>query len=163
MPDIYRLKFRLWRDFVKRYRCLPPPQVWSQIRTQIRAQVINWREGTEQVKRKTNRAVPDKENIPLSETGNETVIFKIPLSVPRQHGRQRHPITVQCSYENISPKESIPVVENISAKENISEPEIIPSKTIGGRHLPGSVTVACVTACEKSSNPRQKVGKYYTE
>ena len=69
--------------------------------------------------------------------------------------------------ENISSKENIPVienvsmVENISSKENNSVEENISSEkelSIVGRHLPGSVTVACVTACEKSSNPRQKVG-----
>ena len=162
MPDIYRLKYRLWTDFVKRYGRLPPPQVWSQIRAQILTKLASRRagkEGREEVKQLTPRAVLDKENIPA-----EPVVFKVPAvttveSVPRQQRRQT--ITAP---ENISPKENISITENISPKENISSSEIIPSHrtTSVGRHLPGSVTVACVTACEKSSNPRQKVAKYFS-
>ena len=152
VPDIYRLKFRLWTDFVKRNGCLPPPEVWSEIGAEIRTK-INSRAGkerTEQVKKLTS----DKENVPLSEFANEPVVFKIPVSSPRQHRRQTITITVQRSNENNS------VTENISAKENISVVENIlakDSEIISSRHLPGSVTVACVTACEKSSNPSLKV------
>ena len=144
MPDIYRLKYRLWTDFVKRYGRLPPPQVWSQIRAQILTKLTSRRagkEGREEVKQLTPRAVPDKENIlPVSQTEAEPVVFKVPAV-------RRQTITVPFPSENIS------IAENISPKENISSV---------GRHLPGSVTVACVTACEKSSNPRQKVAKYFS-
>ena len=140
MPDIYRLKYRLWTDFVKKYGRLPPPQVWSQIRAQILTKLTSRRagkDGREEVKQLT-----DKENItPVSQTETESVVFKVPAV-------RRQTITVPLPSENIS------IAENISPKENISSV---------GRHLPGSVTVACVTACEKSSNPRQKqkVAKYF--
>jgi len=210
-PDIYRLKFRLWTNFVKRHGCLPQPNKWiplwgkvrAQIRVEARTQVAlrALKEGRtrEPVKRLTSCSqtgveeilpVPDKENIPLSETGTDPVVFKIPVSaVPRSH--RKLPITVQTATENISftenisqkenisvienisskdilvvenistkeysSKENLPVEENISCKENICNSEIlVPAQTIVGRPLPGSVTVACVTACQKSSNPRQK-------
>ena len=149
-PDIYRLKFRLWSDFVKRNRCLPPPEVWSEIGAEIRTKITSraGKERTEQVKKLTS----DKENVPLSEFANEPVVFKIPVSSPRQHRRQT--ITVQRSNENNSVTENISAKENISVVENISAKD---SELISPRHLPGSVTVACVTACEKSSNPSLKV------
>ena len=152
VPDIYRLKFRLWTDFVKRNGCLPPPEVWSEIGAEIRTKINSraGRERTEQVKKLTS----DKENVPLSEFSNEPVVFKIPVSSPRQHRRQTITITVQRSNENNSVKENISAKENISVVENILAKD---SELISPRHLPGSVTVACVTACEKSSNPSLKV------
>ena len=173
-PDIYRLKFQLWTNFVKLHGRVPQPYKWSilwgkvraRIRTHTRAQIISraLKEGREEVKAVAEiLAVPDKENIPLSEAATDPVVFKIPLSVgPRSH--RKLPVTVQHAsenipvVENISSKENIPVDVNISCKEDISSSEIIvSSQSIVGRHLPGSVTAACVTACEKSSNPRQKV------
>ena len=88
-----------------------------------------------------------QENIlPVSQTETEPVVFKVPAV-------RRQTITVPFPTEN-----------TISIAENISSSEILPSHrtTSVGHHLPGSVTVACVTACEKSSNPRQKVAKYFS-
>ena len=152
VPDIYRLKFRLWTEFVKRNGCLPPPEVWSEIGAEIRTKITSraGKERTEQVKKLTS----DKENVPVSEFANEPVVFKIPVSSPRQHRRQTITITVQRSNENNSVKETISAKENISVVENISAKD---SELISPRHLPGSATVACVTACEKSSNPSLKV------
>ena len=174
-----------------RHGCLPPPDKWTdlwgkvrrRIRSEARAQLLSraGKEGREEVKVVAEILVlPDKENLPLSETVTSPVVFKIPVSSGPRAIRKPH-ITVSeniavienipykeniRAVENISSKENIPVienvsmVENISSKENNSVEENISSKkeSIVGRHLPGSVTVACVTACEKSSNPRQKVG-----
>ena len=207
--DIYRLKFRLWTNFVKRHGCLPPPNKWiplwgkvrAEIRTEIRAQVISraLKAGPEPVKRVISGLgtgdqvwpVTGKQNVPLSQTGTEPVVFKIPVVSAGPRSQRKLPISVHHTtgnisvreniypkenitvIENISSKENIPVIENISTKENnpldrnISSKEnilnseiFVRSQSSVGRHLPGSVTVACVTACEKSSNPRQKVGQY---
>ena len=88
-----------------------------------------------------------QENIlPVSLKETEPVVFKVPAV-------RRQTITVPFPNEN-----------TISIAESISNSEIIPSHrtTSVGHRLPGSVTVACVTACEKSSNPRQKVAIYFS-
>ena len=170
-PDIYRLKFRLWTYLVKRHGCLPQPGRWIPLWGRVRAELITraLKEGREQVKDVEAEilTVPDKEKISISQTGAEPSVFKIPGSVaPRSHRKHQTSATENISpkeniheKENSSSKENIPVEENISAKEKVSERKIIQSQSIVGRHLPGSVTVACVTACEKSSNLRQKVGR----